>query len=138
MAREKRISLHEKACKLIEQYEKKQGRHVERESQGSGYDLKSKKNGDVRLIEVKATTGERPSRKRAYQLTLKEWKIFSEKRNAWIYLVYSLGRVPKLVKIQRDHIKIHQIKVVAPQINLRFPKKEEKELTANAETLGTI
>jgi hypothetical protein len=124
LSRGKRINWHEKACELVKRYEEKQGRHVNRVPQGSGYDLESKKNGNVRLIEVKATTGEKPSRKRAYQLTLKEWKTFSEKRNAWIYLVYSIKSIPKLVRIQRTQIKIHQIKVVAPQINLRFPKKE--------------
>ena len=128
--------MEQKACELVAEYEKTYGRTVEKAEQGSGYDLKSTEGRDVRKIEVKATAGKTFTEKRAYNLTVKEWKTFTEKKNAWIYIVYSIYKNPKLIRIQRDQIKANQVKVIAPQINLRFKKEEAKQLMASAEDLS--
>jgi hypothetical protein len=126
----------EKALKLVIKYEERQGRTVKKMPQGFGYDLESRKGRDVRKIEVKATTGKTLTEKRMYNLTLKEWKVFSEKNNAWIYIVYSVRDNPQLIRIQRNHIRLDQVKVIAPQINLRFRKEQAEQLMVNAEDLS--
>jgi len=72
--------------------------------------------------------------KHAYALTLQEWQVFSADKNAWLYIIYSLNDCPKLVRLQSSQISLHQIKVIAPQINIRFSKDDRARL--KAENLG--
>jgi hypothetical protein len=125
------------ACDLVTEYEKRQGREVRKAPQGSGFDLISTKGKDVRRIEVKADTGKQLMGKHAYPLTLKEWQIFSTDKNAWLYIVYSINDNPKkLVRLQSHEIGLHQIKIIAPQINMRFREDDKKRLKLKEEDLS--
>lgn len=126
----------QKACDLVTKYEEGQGRTVNKALQGSGYDLKSTKGKDVRRIEVKAESGSKLMGKHAYALTLQEWQVFSTDKNAWLYIVFSIDDNPKLVTLQSKDISLHQIRIIAPQINIRFRKDEKKQLMLEARDLS--
>ncbi len=125
----------QQACDLVAQFEEKSGRTVEKARPGSGYDLMSTKGRDVRKIEVKAETGSQLMGKHAYPLTVQEWKTFSRDKDAWLYIVYSLHNNPKLVRLQKQDLRLHQINVIAPRINIRFRKEDRERLEPNAEDL---
>jgi len=118
----------QKACDLVKEYEEKQGRTVEKAKLGSGYDLISKKGEDIRKIEVKADTGLQVMGKHAYALTVQEWQVFSADKKSWLYIVFSLDDHPKLARLQSSQISLHQIKIIAPQINIRFSKDDRARL----------
>lgn len=126
----------QRASDLVTEYEKRQGRIVKKARQGCGYDLESTKGKDVRKIEVKADTGSRLMGKHAYPLTLQQWQRFSTDKDAWLYIVYSLDSNPKLVRLQSHQIGLHQIKIIAPKINIRFQKDEKERLMRKAEDLS--
>ncbi len=126
----------QKACDLVTKYERGQGRTVKEARQGTGYDLKSTKGKDVRRIEVKAESGSKLMGKHAYPLTLQEWQVFSTDKNAWLYIVYSINDNPKLVTLQSQDISLHQIKIIAPQINIRFRKDDKKLLMSRTKDLS--
>lgn len=126
----------QKACDLVTEYEKRQGRTVKKAPQGSGYDLNSTKGKDVKKIEVKADTGSQLMGKHVYPLTLQEWQMFSTDKNAWLYIIYSLNDNPKLVRLQSHQISLHQIKIIAPKINIRFKKNDRKRLMWKVENLS--
>jgi len=119
----------QKACDLVKKYEEDQGRTVRKAEQGSGCDLISEKRGtDIRKIEVKAETGSQLMGKHAYPLSLEEWKVFSTDKDAWLYIIFSLNKHPKLIRLQRHQIKLHQIKIIEPKINIHFRKDDRERL----------
>ena len=90
----------------------------------------------LKKIEVKADTGSQLMGKHAYPLTLREWRTFSSDKDAWLYIIYSINNNPKLVRLKRDDILKHQIKKIAPQINIRFKKNDRERLKENVEALS--
>jgi len=126
----------QKACDLVIKYEEREGRTVKKARHGLGYDLESIKGKDVRKIEVKADTGSQLMGKHAYPLTLQEWRMFSTDKNAWLYIIYSINNNPKLVRLQSHQIGLHQIKIIAPKINIRFKKDDKERLMRKAEDLS--
>lgn len=128
MARKPRISkMHDEACKLVVEYERKHGRRARDVSHDwKGYDIKGE-----RLIEVKVTKG--LLRSRSYSFTQSSWEEFRIHKNSWLYIIISWGRSPRLLKIHRDSIWADKINIPAPSILIRFRKEHEEELMKESE-----